>query len=117
MCICICTLTHAHAHTRAHTRTHAHTHSLRLTFPLARTIIAVLAERNLFNRERASGLYSTWAYSLSKLMVELPAVCLWPTLFGLIAYWMVGLRSDAAKFGGTIDAEEGKEGEPVDGGQ
>eukprot|EP01095_Lingulamoeba_sp_RSL-Kostka_P006419 TRINITY_DN200_c0_g1_i3.p1 TRINITY_DN200_c0_g1~~TRINITY_DN200_c0_g1_i3.p1 ORF type:complete len:633 (+),score=155.33 TRINITY_DN200_c0_g1_i3:30-1928(+) len=50
-----------------------------------------LEERNLVNRERASGTYMTTAYYFSKVIVESPVLFLFPLMFGSIVYFSVGL--------------------------
>jgi ATP-binding cassette subfamily G (WHITE) protein 2 len=54
-----------------------------------------LAERNLFNRERASGTYRTSAYYLSKCAVEGVFQLIFPIAFSFVVYWLVGLQTPA----------------------
>ncbi|GMH44385.1 hypothetical protein BSKO_12319 [Bryopsis sp. KO-2023] len=50
--------------------------------------------RLLFVRERASGLYGTTSYFFSILFLDiLPMRILPPVLFGIVSYFMIGLRS------------------------
>jgi ATP-binding cassette, subfamily G (WHITE), member 2 len=57
-----------------------------------------MEERNIFNREQQSGLYMTSAYFLSKTVVELPVLLVFPTIFSSIAYWMCGFYDGAEEF-------------------
>jgi ABC-type multidrug transport system ATPase subunit/ABC-type multidrug transport system permease subunit len=52
-----------------------------------------LNERNLFNRERASGTYSVLAYYLSKCTVEGVFQLGFPIVYTFVVFWMVGLDS------------------------
>jgi len=61
-----------------------------------------LQGRNLFNRERASGVYCTSAYFLSKLLVDLPSQIIVPVLFLSVAYWLCGFQSAFENFGTCV---------------
>eukprot|EP01103_Thecamoeba_quadrilineata_P011519 TRINITY_DN2776_c0_g1_i1.p1 TRINITY_DN2776_c0_g1~~TRINITY_DN2776_c0_g1_i1.p1 ORF type:complete len:608 (+),score=95.60 TRINITY_DN2776_c0_g1_i1:69-1892(+) len=54
-----------------------------------------LAERNLYNRERAAGVYATSSYYLSKCLVEGIFQLIFPIVFSFVVYWMVGLIDSA----------------------
>jgi len=57
-----------------------------------------MEERNIFNREQQAGMYYTSAYFLSKTVVEMPILLLFPAVFGTVAYWMVGFQPHAEEF-------------------
>lgn len=56
------------------------------------------AELAVFLRERGSKTYHVSAYFLGKTLAEIPHQIIFPTLFGVIAYWMVGLNPYADRF-------------------
>eukprot|EP01103_Thecamoeba_quadrilineata_P010903 TRINITY_DN2481_c0_g1_i2.p1 TRINITY_DN2481_c0_g1~~TRINITY_DN2481_c0_g1_i2.p1 ORF type:complete len:542 (+),score=70.89 TRINITY_DN2481_c0_g1_i2:28-1653(+) len=58
-----------------------------------------ILERDIFKRERASGTYRTSAYYIAKTLVETPLSIFFPTLFTVVAYWMVGFQNTPEKFG------------------
>nr|XP_043614363.1 ABC transporter G family member 35-like [Erigeron canadensis] len=58
----------------------------------------VAAERAVFYRERAAGMYSTLPYALSQVFVEIPYVFVQATYFSLIVYAMVSFEWTATKF-------------------
>ena len=55
-------------------------------------MIIFAAERNVVNKERASGLYHVSAYYVAKSVAELPIQFFLPSLFFNIAYWFSGLQ-------------------------
>ena len=55
-----------------------------LTFP---------SERELFLREENSKMYSITAYYFGRNITELPTLILFPSIFSLIVYWMIGLNN------------------------
>ena len=55
-------------------------------------LIAIAAERNVVNKERASGLYHVSAYYVAKSVAELPIQFFLPSIFFNIAYWFSGLQ-------------------------
>jgi len=55
--------------------------------------------RNLFNRERASGLYCTSAYYCAKSLSDFSTVTVFPVIYACMAYWMVGLHPTTECFG------------------
>jgi len=57
-----------------------------------------VGERDIFKRERASGTYRTSAYFFSKTLVETPLSIIFPLIFTLICYWMIGFQNTAEKF-------------------
>jgi len=70
--------------------------------PLLATVFNFPPERAVLIRERSSGAYRLIAYFLSKNVAEIPFIFLFPTLFLLIMYYMVGLRGDFVHFLLTI---------------
>jgi ATP-binding cassette, subfamily G (WHITE), member 2 len=68
-------------------------------FSMIGSLNIFLQERDLFNRERASGCYRTSTYFLSKTFVEAPILLLFPLVFGCIAYYMVGFNPNPECFG------------------
>lgn len=67
-------------------------------FAMMASLNVFLEERNLFNRERASGCYRTSTYFFGKLLIELPLLLFYPILFASISYWMIGLQPTATCF-------------------
>ena len=55
-------------------------------------LVTFAAERNVVNKERASGLYHVSAYYAAKSIAELPIQFLLPSLFFNIIYWLSGLH-------------------------
>uniref|UniRef100_A0A6B2KZL6 ABC transporter domain-containing protein n=1 Tax=Arcella intermedia TaxID=1963864 RepID=A0A6B2KZL6_9EUKA len=55
-------------------------------------------ERGVFWRENGSGLYSTAAYFVSKLIAETPINFLSPIIFSTITYWLMGLNPSGVNF-------------------
>lgn len=68
-------------------------------FSMIRSLNIFLSERRLFQRERASGCYCTSSYFMSKTLVEAPLLLIFPLLFSLVAYYMVGYQKSIDKFG------------------
>jgi hypothetical protein len=56
----------------------------------------VTEERGLFLREKSSKMYSTSAYFLSKIVIEIPLNTILSFIFGIVGYSMVGMNSDAS---------------------
>ncbi|KAL6136418.1 hypothetical protein ACLB2K_061713 [Fragaria x ananassa] len=52
----------------------------------------VASERNVVYRERFAGMYSSWAYSLSQVIIELPYIFLQAVLFSTITYPTIGFH-------------------------
>eukprot|EP00762_Andalucia_godoyi_P003414 ANDGO_04254.mRNA.1 ABC transporter G family member 1 len=63
-------------------------------------------EKRVFLREYASGSYSSLSFFLSKAISDLPFQIIFPCLYGVIVYWMVGFQDTPSKFftflGGVI---------------
>eukprot|EP00386_Alphamonas_edax_P003151 GDKI01009677.1.p1 GENE.GDKI01009677.1~~GDKI01009677.1.p1 ORF type:complete len:723 (-),score=240.73 GDKI01009677.1:1332-3500(-) len=55
-------------------------------------------ESTLLNRDLAQGLYSPGSFFLAKSLAEIPFNHVGPSILGTIFYWMVGFRTDAARF-------------------
>jgi ABC-type multidrug transport system permease subunit len=66
------------------------------------SVIAVCAtfpdERPLFLREKANNMYDTTTYFFAKIFSEFPFQLIYPFLFSLLFYWLVGFPSDAVHF-------------------
>ena len=60
------------------------------------TLISVVntfpKEKTIVNRERSNHAYTTLAYFISKVLVEIPLIVLPSLLYSIIIYWMVGLN-------------------------
>lgn len=50
------------------------------------------SERGVFFREKASNMYSTGIYYLTKYMAELPSNIIFPIISTTISYWMIGFN-------------------------
>eukprot|EP00762_Andalucia_godoyi_P008164 ANDGO_07428.mRNA.1 ABC transporter G family member ARB_01379 len=63
-------------------------------------------EKRVFLREYTSGSYSSLSFFFSKAITDLPFQIIFPCLYGVIVYWMVGFQDTASKFftflGGVI---------------
>ena len=55
-------------------------------------------EKVVFLRERGSKTYRVGSYYLAKTFAEIPQIILFPTLFSIIAYWLVGFKPTAEAF-------------------
>lgn len=55
-------------------------------------------ERSVVTRERASNMYRTSSYFLSKAVTDMVKSALFNVMFSIIVYWMVGLRAEAGAF-------------------
>ncbi|GLU07181.1 hypothetical protein SLE2022_241480 [Rubroshorea leprosula] len=54
-------------------------------------------QRTVFYRERFAGMYSSWAYSLSQVIIEIPYIFLEAILFSMITYPAVNFYKSAYK--------------------
>ncbi|GKV23295.1 hypothetical protein SLEP1_g33042 [Rubroshorea leprosula] len=54
-------------------------------------------QRTVFYRERFAGMYSSWAYSLSQVIIEIPYIFLEAVLFSMITYPAVNFYKSAYK--------------------
>jgi ATP-binding cassette subfamily G (WHITE) protein 2 len=50
------------------------------------------SEREIVLRERAAGSYKVSAYFLSKILAEGVIQVVYPIIFALIVYWLIGLQ-------------------------
>mmetsp|Transcript_12407 Transcript_12407/g.21004 ORF Transcript_12407/g.21004 Transcript_12407/m.21004 type:complete len:659 (+) Transcript_12407:234-2210(+) len=57
-----------------------------------------LEEREVFVRERTAGAYRTSSFFLSTWFMEFPERIIFPFIFSVIVYWMVGLNPQAGCF-------------------
>lgn len=55
-------------------------------------------ERSVVTRERASNMYRTSSYFLSKTVTDMLKTVSFNIMFAVIVYWMVGLRAEASAF-------------------
>lgn len=55
-------------------------------------------ERGVLMKERATGSYRMSAYFISKTISEVPFLFLYPTVYIIINYWLVGLNPNFARF-------------------
>ncbi|KAL6900989.1 hypothetical protein ACP4OV_005665 [Aristida adscensionis] len=58
----------------------------------------VATERVVLSREKAAGMYSTMAYAIAQVSVELPYMLVQVFIFSAIVYPMIGFQLAAAKF-------------------
>ncbi|CAK9326772.1 unnamed protein product [Citrullus colocynthis] len=58
---------------------------------------SVSMERTVMYRERFSGMYSSWAYSLAQVIVEVPYLFVQATIYVIITYPMIGFYGSASK--------------------
>ena len=58
----------------------------------------LISEREVFYRERASGMYRIFPYFLAVYIVEVPYLLLQTVIYTTITYWMVGFQLDAKKY-------------------
>jgi ABC-type multidrug transport system ATPase subunit len=65
---------------------------------LFQAILAFPLERGIFLREHANKLYTVAPYYLAKNLVETPVGLIAVFLYGVIVYYIVGLRGDAQYF-------------------
>ena len=51
-------------------------------------------ERPVFLRERATGVYASWPYFVSKLLCELPLALMQTSLLWAVTYYLIGFNGD-----------------------
>eukprot|EP00698_Gefionella_okellyi_P010723 TRINITY_DN2797_c0_g1_i2.p1 TRINITY_DN2797_c0_g1~~TRINITY_DN2797_c0_g1_i2.p1 ORF type:complete len:1272 (-),score=416.47 TRINITY_DN2797_c0_g1_i2:106-3921(-) len=56
------------------------------------------SEKNIIIRDRAAGAYKMSSYIMARYIAELPFELIFPALFAIICYWMVGLKLEAGAF-------------------
>lgn len=56
------------------------------------------AERPVFYREMAAGMYSPMPFAIAQVLVELPYVILQSLLYGAITYMLIGFEMTATKY-------------------
>ena len=56
------------------------------------TVMEFQTERNVFVRENASKLYTSFAYFSSKVALELPLLLVFPLLENVMIFWAIGYR-------------------------
>ncbi|KAK9991983.1 hypothetical protein SO802_026968 [Lithocarpus litseifolius] len=62
------------------------------------TVLPIVAtERTVLYRERFAGMYSSWAYSLAQVLIEVPYLFTQAVLYVIITYPMIGLYWSAYK--------------------
>ncbi|XP_068664037.1 ABC transporter G family member 25-like isoform X2 [Aristolochia californica] len=67
-------------------------------FPAFNSVFTFPQERPHFTKERASGMYTLSSYYLARLVGDLPMELILPTAFGIVCYWMAGLKPDTVSF-------------------
>ncbi|KAL4447582.1 hypothetical protein ABPG75_004801 [Micractinium tetrahymenae] len=58
----------------------------------------IAAQRTVFYRERAAGMYRVLPFALAQLLVEVPFLIVQALVYSCIVYWMVWFARDAASF-------------------
>lgn len=61
-------------------------------------LFAFPAERQVLNKDRAGGSYRLSAYYFAKTMVETPADMIYPTVFAVVVYYIIGLNPSFRSF-------------------
>ncbi|KAJ4862639.1 ABC transporter domain-containing protein [Trichoderma breve] len=59
---------------------------------------AFLEDFNTFKQERANGLVGPLAFLMSNFIIGLPFLFIITIIFSVVAYWLIGFRSDASTF-------------------
>lgn len=67
-------------------------------FPSFNAVFTFAQERAIFVKERASGMYSLSSYFVARLVGDLPMELILPFVFGVVCYWMAGLRPEPEAF-------------------
>lgn len=55
-------------------------------------------EKPIFLRENRNWMYRTTAYYLAKMIADLPFQVVYPTIFSIITYWMIGFQPTFSRF-------------------
>ncbi|GLT73347.1 hypothetical protein SLA2020_452140 [Shorea laevis] len=58
----------------------------------------VSIERTVFYRERAAGMYSSFAYAAAQGLVEIPYIAVQTIIYGVITYFMINFERTIRKF-------------------
>jgi ABC-type multidrug transport system ATPase subunit len=58
----------------------------------------IFMQRSVFFRERAERMYHTTAYTISRVLLDIPIFFTGTVIFTTIFYWMSGLRQEAGPF-------------------
>jgi len=73
-----------------------------LTNQLMSSVVSIVnvfpEEKAVFMREHTNHMYRTTSYYVAKVMSDLPFQILYPTIYMLIAYWMIGFQKDFSHF-------------------
>jgi len=62
------------------------------------TISGLFRDRQLFYRERASGLYHTWPYFSASSLVYLPMLVMSTMVYGVLVYYLTGFTREPEAF-------------------
>eukprot|EP01135_Chromosphaera_perkinsii_P006341 Nk52_evm70s485 gene=Nk52_evmTU70s485 len=70
--------------------------------PCFSSLLAIITifqlEKEVFRRERAAGAYRVSSYYLSKSIAEIPMQLVFPSLYGILFYFLVGFQTEADRF-------------------
>ena len=55
-------------------------------------------DKPIFDRERLSNVYRVSSYYIGRTTAELPIAIIFPLIFGMICYWLVGLNPKIERF-------------------
>ena len=64
----------------------------------ASSVPRIMEDKEVYLREKSSGMYSAWMFITSLIVNELPFICAGVVLFCLPAYFLPNLPSDAGRF-------------------
>jgi len=67
-------------------------------YPMFSALFNFPPERSVVTRERQEGAYYLSAYFAAKALGELPFLILFPLMYTIPVYWVVGLQYDAGRF-------------------
>ncbi|KAL6837345.1 P-loop containing nucleoside triphosphate hydrolase protein [Trichoderma camerunense] len=69
-----------------------------MSFMAVAYVPAFLEDFNTFKQERANGLVGPLAFLMSNFIIGLPFLFIITIIFSVVAYWLIGFRSDASTF-------------------